>query len=1738
MRTTFKTTWVALALLLALSSCQNLETDVQTPETTSPQKELREVIITASISDASDQTRTSYNETEGKNYWSPGDKIKVFSAGEAAQFTSLNTVPETIVKFKGNISTITGSSNDDDDSKDYVWGLYPYSTGATYAEPDGISRTARITTTYPDVQVGVAGTFGDNLAVMIGRSESLSIPFRGAYSGAFFQVSRDDIVSMTLRGLNGEVLAGKATIGLDGNLLPVVYDVTDEKTAVTVTAPNGTFETGKNYYIITLPDVALPNGYSVTLRRSDGYEGTYELRANRPLNRIKFRNLSEPVDVRIENAQNISSGVSTGWVQSTTQGINEIWYTSSDGDVVEYTLAAGSDNEIESNVSPNANGGIGIVRFLSTLTEIDEGAFMNKTTLTSVSLPETVEYIGAEAFQECSNLASVNLGSNVNRIEEAAFWDCAFSSISLPEGLEWIGADAFAGCANLTEITIPNSVTYIGYDRYGRFSSTPFINCFSLESFYGKYASDDNKCLINDGSLISFATGGMSGETYTIPEGVTRIMNWAFAASLINHVVFPSSLLYIGNYAFCQSSLTDVSIPATVIAVYPYAFSYCSDLQWVKIYKSSTVLGTSSPGAVFDYSTCPIYVPANLLKYYKSEQFWDSYEARYQPLSEPNKILYTTTDGEAVTFNVTSDTGNTLVQSGCKAPKNNGGVGIIQFSAPVTQIDQEALVGNDNLASIILPDSVEDILPGAISECPNLTDIQLGTGLKHLYVDALAFTGITSISLPEGLERIDFACFEFCPLEEVNIPSSVEYIGNSDSAGGFYGSPFNACASLTTFTGKFASADGKCLIKDDGTLVSFATGRMNGQTYTIPSNVTNIARHSFQLSTIKEAILPSGLVEIWPDAFYCSSIERITIPESVLRIDSEVFVNCNLLAEVKMERETPPFLGVKPFMNTHPDLKIWIPRVAMDFYTDMNNYPKWYALKDHFVYYSSRPADNEIWYTSQEDVEVTYTVPYGSTNVLDAANCLTPAENNGIGVISFTEPLTAVDFQAFAISSDHPERGKLTSVILPGGVETIERRAFYGCANLAEVQFGSGLRHIGEQSFGGCGFSTINLPEGLTRLDYAAFSGNSNLTEVTLPESLQYLGYDDEENFFGNPFENTPALTTFNGNFASNDGRCLIYNYNGNDYLMSFATGGMTGANYTVPSGVYGIGGLAFCNTTVKKVVLPDGLTLIADFAFMNSGNLESVNIPATVTSIRTRAFSGCSSLATVHMDGTTPPTLGASAFNNTPLEMEIEIPGAGYMAYATGASNSWASLHLQMVAYQTNQEIWYHNDIADVTDNYDGNFGANYSTTMTIPGDVLKGFKMNIDPPSTLGDAPSFRIMVFDGPVTSVGDYCFGDDGLYHEPALHVDFVSLPPSITSIGKGAFYKNTKLKNYPAHNSRMITSIGDDAFNGCSSMTGYNVSWIPGSESSIYVGYYDVEIGAHAFKGCSGIENFAANVNVMGEAAFKNCTGLKAVIGLRNMSAIPDSAFYACQNLEKISRGDSHDMLTTIGKAAFYNCRSLNKIYCYADGEIEGAVNFLAVTSVGNSAFRGCKSMTAFNAPALVTIDEYGFYDCWDMQSITVPSLENVKMYGLGNCYSLSSLNLPAIKSLSNRAMAYPRDLAELHLGPNLEFIGDELFYTLNNQTVSGVSVPINQNKLELYFEGTTVTSTRPSIQNKAFDYQTDRSSIAATYYVPFKFKKIYVPSSKLEDYKAKLRTYTGNSSTYYNYGDEGFVEGY
>ncbi|MBQ2374896.1 MAG: leucine-rich repeat protein [Alistipes sp.] len=123
-----------------------------------------------------------------------------------------------------------------------------------------------------------------------------------------------------------------------------------------------------------------------------------------------------------------------------------------------------------------------------------------------------------------------------------------------------IGFMAFAYCSSLTSITIGNSVT--------RVVESAFFGCQSLESFHGKFASSDNRCLIIDGILISFAPAGLT--TYTIPDSVTRIGDRAFyGCDSLESITIPNSVTMIGGYAFfgCYSLTSVYCKPTTPPAV-------------------------------------------------------------------------------------------------------------------------------------------------------------------------------------------------------------------------------------------------------------------------------------------------------------------------------------------------------------------------------------------------------------------------------------------------------------------------------------------------------------------------------------------------------------------------------------------------------------------------------------------------------------------------------------------------------------------------------------------------------------------------------------------------------------------------------------------------------------------------------------------------------------------------------------------------------------------------------------------------------------------------------------------------------------------------------------------------------------------------------------------------------------------------------------------------------------------
>ena len=104
----------------------------------------------------------------------------------------------------------------------------------------------------------------------------------------------------------------------------------------------------------------------------------------------------------------------------------------------------------------------------NSVTSIGKSAFESCYSLTSITIPNSVTSIGRSAFQSCSSLTSITIPNSVTSIGDYAFYYCtSLTSITIPNSVTSIGHYVFEGCSSLTSITIPNSVTSIGERAFG-----------------------------------------------------------------------------------------------------------------------------------------------------------------------------------------------------------------------------------------------------------------------------------------------------------------------------------------------------------------------------------------------------------------------------------------------------------------------------------------------------------------------------------------------------------------------------------------------------------------------------------------------------------------------------------------------------------------------------------------------------------------------------------------------------------------------------------------------------------------------------------------------------------------------------------------------------------------------------------------------------------------------------------------------------------------------------------------------------------------------------------------------------------------------------------------------------------------------------------------------------------------------------------------------------------------------
>lgn len=216
-------------------------------------------------------------------------------------------------------------------------------------------------------------------------------------------------------------------------------------------------------------------------------------------------------------------------------------------------------------------------------TSIGNSAFYGCTNITSITLPSTITSLGSMAFNSCTSLQSVDLSAatslsklsyaifqnnssltsisipaSIETIENNAFAKTGLTSIVIPDTVTTLGASVFKGCSDLTNVTLPEGITEIKTDFFDGCSSLTQVNIPSTVTSIGSGAFNGCTDLV----------------TVSLPVGLTSIGNQLFAGcTLLSEVELPGTLEYIGASAFeGNTSLKEIFVPASVTYIGGNAF--------------------------------------------------------------------------------------------------------------------------------------------------------------------------------------------------------------------------------------------------------------------------------------------------------------------------------------------------------------------------------------------------------------------------------------------------------------------------------------------------------------------------------------------------------------------------------------------------------------------------------------------------------------------------------------------------------------------------------------------------------------------------------------------------------------------------------------------------------------------------------------------------------------------------------------------------------------------------------------------------------------------------------------------------------------------------------------------------------------------------------------------------------------------------------------------------------------
>ena len=597
--------------------------------------------------------------------------------------------------------------------------------------------------------------------------------------------------------------------------------------------------------------------------------------------------------------------------------------------------------------------------------------------------------------------------------------------------------------------------------------------------------------------------------------------------------------------------------------------------------------------------------------------------------------------------------------------------------------------------------------------------------------------------------------------------------------------------------------------------------------------------------------------------------------------------------------------------------------------------------------------------------------------------------------------------------------GRLTVPSELGGypVTGLGESAFYNCTGLTDVTIPNGVTHIGPRAFSCCsGLENVTIGSGVTSIEPYVFPSCVNLRNIAVdPANTAYMSQD--------------------GMLLTKDGTTLVYGVGGDVEIPSgVATIGTSAffgrklKSIRFSGSVTNIGSWAFGFCHDLDMSIPNAILKIGDYAFVECRNLNLWLPRRFEGNLNSSVFKQCSNLTVNYYDQV--PVVAFRAEEGVVEQREC-LPGTkvgslppaptheryAFEGWWTAADGEQATAETVVTNDVTYYAKWRGTAaVGDYTYTYSVlNGQAEIGASNAWKRAISPSPTGHVTVPSSLGGFP----------VVGIGDYAFY--GLY-SAHYKLESVTIPNGVTRIGKRAFSGCPNLTEVTIPASMAV--VDDGAFSGCSNLKGVHISnlvnwcqitfvyssnplrqahelYLNGERvTRLVIPEGVTSIGDDAFAGCSGLTEvtFPNSVTNIGNSSFMDCSGLMELVLPGSVAKIGIWAFRGCSGLTEVEIPHG---VKVIGGGVFLDCSNLTKITVDPGNENYVSQKGLLLTKDGKTLMEGVNGVVVI--PSSVTrINNFAFSGRDSLTQVTIPNgIREIGWFAFSGCDSLTKVVIPS-----------------------------------------------------------------------------------------------------------------------------------